>query len=82
MIQAIFGGIFLEHIGLLVRWLILCIIDTVRGKEPKSFKTIKNKYRGITADSVAYGFGNKVIGTVFLLVVILAVFKAESLFQN
>ncbi|GAB3532990.1 hypothetical protein GCM10027443_17600 [Pontibacter brevis] len=82
MLQAIFGAVFLELIGLLVRWVTLYIIDTVRGKEPKSFKTIRIKYKGITANNVAYDFGNKVIGTAFLLVVIWIVFKAENLFQN
>ena len=80
MLQAIFGGILLKYLGLFIRWVALCIIDFLRGRKLKSFKAIKNKYTDITADSLAYDFGNKLIGIAFLMAVILAIFQAEKLF--
>ena len=69
MFQGFFSSYVFEYAGLIIRWLTLYIVDTSKGNEPKSFSEVKNKYKGITADSVAYDFGNKLIGTVFILVI-------------
>ncbi|MBF9252372.1 hypothetical protein I2I11_03615 [Pontibacter sp. 172403-2] len=80
MFQAIFGGIFFGYIGLSVQWVTLFVIDTVKGREPKSFKAIKNKYCGITADSIAYGVGNNIIGMAFVLAVVWLILRIEGSF--
>jgi hypothetical protein len=82
MFQAIFSGIFLEYIGLFIRWIILYIVNSLMRKEQKSFNTIKNKYRKIDADSVAYSFGNKIIGIAFLLAIVLTILQIEGPFRD
>ncbi len=80
MFQAIFSGFFIEFTGLFVRWIIIFIVDTMKGEEPKSFNAIKNMYREINADSVAYSLGNKIVGIAFLLAVVLTILKIEGSF--
>ena len=78
MIQAFFGGILFEYIGLFTRWLVLYVIDSFNGKKPKNFRLIKNKYKDLSADSVAYDFGNKIYGMAFTLTIVLIILKLES----
>ena len=80
MFQAIFGGLFFEYIGLWVRWVTLFVVDTAKGRQPKTFKAIKNKYRGITADSLAYDVGNRIIGIAFVLAVVWLILRIEASF--
>jgi hypothetical protein len=69
MFQWIIGALLFEYTGLFIRWLAMYLFDSLKGKEPQSFNSLRNKYRGISADSVAYDFGNKLIGTAFILII-------------
>lgn len=78
MFQALFSGLLLEFIGIFIRWVTLYLIYSLKGKEPKSFNFIKNRYRELSADSVAYNFGNRIIGITFIMAVILIILELES----
>lgn len=77
MFEAIFSGIVFEYLGLFLRWVTLSIVDIVKGRKPRSFNSLKNKYRRLSADSIAYDFGNRLYGIAFLLAIVLFILKFE-----
>jgi len=73
MFQWLINALLFEYTGIFIRWLVLYVIDSLKGEEPKSFNEVKNKYKRLSADSVAYAFGNNLIGTAFLMSIILMI---------
>ena len=70
MFESFVGSIFFEFVGALTRWLILLIVNLIRGKNIKGFKEIWGGRKNLSsADLILHGMTNITLGTIVVVII-------------
>ncbi len=70
MFEGFVGSVFFEFVGALTRWLILLVVNLIRGKRAMSFKEVWGGRKDLsTSDLILHGVSNIALGTIVVVVI-------------
>jgi hypothetical protein len=68
------GSVILEFVGAFIKWVVYAFVNSIQGKEMKSFKEIlKGSKNSSKPDGIFYGASNVLLGAIALILLILFV---------